>query len=403
MKNTLLQTKMDGAWQVVMDRLYHPETKLIYDYVSGKDGDRGFSHLPTPEEIKQNKPNVAGWQSGMEDCVLNGGSMLEAIITRYELTGDESLRALAADIFDGLYTCATVSEQKGYLARAVTPIDKKSHYINSSRDQYTHWLYMGVLFYRSPLATEEQKQRIREVLVSFAEKAERDIVEENDYTLLREDGKRGIFCEMYKDTMGAHETNRYPMFYMAAYMVTGQAHWLSLYQKYREWALERAERLTEDTINKTPYCYAFLQMQYSLRLLYEGEEDPQYKKRYLDLMQFVAKYSYRYIRKALDEIGGLDYNGEIVDWRTPLSFSFFTQLGEQVYAPYINFTNDVFRTCRNAGEAIVIGCLCPDYQYTQQQAADVEALLGGMQYEKANSYWVVPCCGAYWLYLRTQK
>ena len=102
-----LCSRMEDAWAVVMSRFYYPETKLIYDYVSGKYGDRGLKHLPTLDEIKQNKPNVAGWQSGMEDCVLNGGSMLEAIIAKFELTKEESLRKVAADIFDGLYLCAT--------------------------------------------------------------------------------------------------------------------------------------------------------------------------------------------------------------------------------------------------------------------------------------------------------
>ena len=388
MTKDILRSKMDVAWSFVTKRLYHTETKLIYDYVSGKDGDKGFSHLPTPEEIKQNKPNVAGWQSGMEDCVLNGGSMLEAIIARYEMTKDENLRGLASDLFDGLYTCATVSKDKGFLARGVTPVDGKAHYINSSRDQYTHWLYMGVLFYRSPLATEEQKQKIREVLAAFAEKAERDVTPENDFALLREDGTPGIFCELYGDRMGSHESNRYPMFYMAAYMVTGNAHWLELYQACRDWALELAERLTEESMNKNPYCYGFLQMQYSLRLLYDGEEDAAYKRRYYDLMCFVAKGAYRYIRTALTDVDQLDYNGEILNWRMPVN---------------INFTNNVFRTCRNAGEAIVIGCLCPDFKFTEQQCEDIEKLLASMRYEKANSYWPVPCCGAYWLYRLTQK
>ncbi len=399
----LLRSKMNNAWSIVMNRFYNPETKLIYDYVSGKNGENGFSHLPTPEEIKANKPNVAGWTSGMEDSVLNGGSMLEAIIARYEITNEESMRALAEDIFDGLYTCATVSEEKGYLARSVSPIDKKTHYINSSRDQYTHWLYMGVLFYRSPLANDEQKKKIKEVLVSFAQKAERDVVPENDFSLLREDGKPGIFCEMYKDGMGRHEVNRYPMFYMAAYMVTGDVHWLDQYKKYRDWALDIAETLTVELLNREAYCYLFLQMQYSLRLLYDGEEDEEYKLRYYKLMHFIAQIAYKHIHSALNNMDKIDYDGEILDWHNATEYSYFRERGEEVYSPKINFTNDLFRLFRNAAEAILIGCICPDFKFTEIQSADIEKLLFNAKYEKAYSYWIVQCCGAYWMYMLTQK
>ena len=398
MDTELLRSRMDFAWSVVMERFYNPDTKLIYDYVSGKCGDKGFSHLPTLEEIKANKPNVAGWTSGMEDSVLNGGSMLEAIISRYEITGEEEMKAFAADIFDGLYTCATVSEESGYLARSVSPIDKKSHYINSSRDQYTHWLYMGVLFYNSALSTPEQKEKIKEVLVSFAKKAERDVVAENDYALLREDGKPGIFCEMYKDSMGRHEVNRYPMFYMAAYMVSEDGHWLDMYKKYRDWALNIAETLTEEMLNRETYCYLFLQMQYSLRLLYDGEKDAEYKERYLKLMEFLAKISYKHILLALNKLDTLDYTQEILEWRSAPEFSYFVERGEKVYSPKINHTNEVFRTLRNAGEAILIGCLAPTFKFDAEQSRDIEELLYRADYQNAYSYWLVQCCGAYWMY-----
>ncbi len=403
MKSELLRTRMDTAWDIVMTRFYNPDTKLLYDYVSGKNGSNGFAHLPTIEDIKASKPNVAGWTSGMEDSVLNGGSMLEAIIARYEITGEPEMKDLAADIFDGLYTCATISDQKGYLARSVSPIDKKTHYINSSRDQYTHWLYMGVLFYRSSLSNEEQKQKIREVLVSFAEKAERDVVAENDFSLLREDGKPGIFCEMYKNTMGRHEVNRYPMFYMAAYMVTGDGHWLEQYKKYRDWALEIAETTTYDTLDRETYCYLFLQMQYSLRLLYDGEEEEAYKLRYYKLMQFIAQIAYKHIRSALNGMDKIIYDMEILDWHTAPEHSYFRERGEDVYSPKINHANETFRLFRNAAEAILIGCICPDFRFSAEQCADIEALLLNAKYEKAFSYWVIQCCGAYWMYRLTQK
>ena len=114
-------------------------------------------------------------------------SFLEGIIARYNVTKEPELLEQAADIYEGLKTCATVSNQRGFLARSVSPIDGKSHYMNSSRDQYTHWIYIGYAFYNHPLCDESQKEKIRKVLVSFAEKAEHDVTGANNYSLLRED------------------------------------------------------------------------------------------------------------------------------------------------------------------------------------------------------------------------
>ena len=402
MDEKLLRGRMDTAWSVVMSRFYRKDMKLIYDYVTGKDGEWGFDHLPTLEEINANVPNEAGWGTGMEDCTLNGGSMIEAIIARYEITGEEHLRAEISDMFDGFYKNATISEDEGFLARSVSPLDSSSHYINSSRDQYTHWLYMGTKLYNSKLATDEQKQKIREVLVSFAKKADRDVIPENNYALLREDGKPGTYCEMYGN-LGIHECHRGPMIYMAAYAVTKDGHWLDMYRKYRDWALERAEKISDDTINREKFCYLFLQMQYSLRLLYDHEEEPEYKARYYKLMQKVSTVAYKHVRAAEEGMDKLQFKTEVRGWRGSPAYLIEMRHGVACYSHQVEAIDDVFRIMRNAAEAIIIGCICPDFKYSAEECETIERFLYKAQYEKAYCYWPVQCVAAYWTYLFYQK
>lgn len=289
--------KMDNAFKIVFKKFYDKGTHLIYDYLTGEE--KSYSkHLPTIEEIGRNYPNPCGWGTGMEDSALNGGSILEGIVAKYEVTKDVSLKAIADDIFDGLYLLGTVSSQKGFLARSVSPVDCKSHYINSSRDQYTHWIWAYLRFYSSSLSDTTQKAKIKDVLISFAEKAEKDVTLDNDLCLTREDGYPAAACEMF-DCWG-HEVHRLPMIYMGAWVVSGNIRWKQKYEKLRERALCLAERQKEIFKDKKQYewCYAFLQMQYSLKLLYEYETDIFYKARYEDLIEYIGELMTYYIESS---------------------------------------------------------------------------------------------------------
>ena len=114
-------------------------------------------------------PNPAGYGTGMEDCMLNAGIMMDAVVSRYEAAGDSSMRSYAERICRGLILDATVSSQKGYLPRGVSPADCQSHYIDTSRDQYTNWIYGAYRMYYSPLADEKQKDDIRSCISAMSE------------------------------------------------------------------------------------------------------------------------------------------------------------------------------------------------------------------------------------------
>jgi hypothetical protein len=178
------------------------------DYLSSYEKGKEQAHLPTADEVKRQYPNPCGYSTGMEDGAILGGAMLSVLCDRFEVTKDESLRDKAASVFAGLNRCVTVHGVKGFVARNVCPEDAKSVYINSSRDQVTHFVHGLWQYFHSPLPDEATKQQIRVILADVAERMIEFVTPENDYDFCRADGTRcplGI-CRMWK--VQPHEAAR---------------------------------------------------------------------------------------------------------------------------------------------------------------------------------------------------
>ena len=96
-----MKNAMDNAWDFSWNRLFCEKTNLFYDYIVNDTPDGNVSSLPSPALIAADVPNPCGWSTGMEDSVLNGGSMLDAIIARYNVTADKALKGYADRVFAG--------------------------------------------------------------------------------------------------------------------------------------------------------------------------------------------------------------------------------------------------------------------------------------------------------------
>lgn len=401
-----MKNKINTAWSFIFDKLVHPNTNQIYDYRTSEDADGPFRHLPTPEEMEKCIPNPCGWRTGMEDSDINGGIMLDATLDRIDVTGDRTLTRYIDTLYEGLMLNTRVSKQTGFLARAVHPIDKKSHYINSSRDQYTHWIYAMSHYYDSGLCNEARKEEIRRALVSFAEKAEKDVTDENDMSLVREDGKPALVCRMVGEKVGWHETNRLPMFYLAAYHVSQDSHWLDMYRSVRDWAIDKAEQIKFD-MNFYKSVFALMQMQISLRLLYDCETDESYRERYKKLMHRVAEGTEPYLFDSLEQLKGYQNPTTVMSWRDcPPEFVQIQRIshGYEVNFP-LNYEASVensFTLMRNASEGMIAQCLCPDFKVKKEQEAAFEKVVDMIDFSKAFNYFPVNFCGAYWA-LRKNK
>lgn len=347
----------EKMWNYVWEKLFCPETNLIYDLRTTYEKDGHISDLPTPEEISRNYPNACGWKTGMENSMINGGLMLDAVINRYNKTGDEKMQEYADKLFDGIKLCAEISGSEGFLARSVSPFDKKSFYYNSSRDQYTHVVYSLVHYLDSDLCKE--KDTVKEILVSFAKRAEKNITPENDYDYLRADGKKGIVTKMWGDICG-HEFMRLPMIYLAAYYASGDNKWLAHYKAIRDEAIEKSYNMPD----KLSGFFAYLQMQLSGKILYEL--DGEYKDKYLKLLQTIANKNSYMILEMLKRIKAESHRLTFLfkPWRTLPIGERLNVDGNEYLIPDRNDETDIF-FLQDVADIILVQSLCPDFKISE--------------------------------------
>ncbi len=394
-----VEKNVQAAWDFVFDKLWCEKTKLIYDYMTGEGADGAFRHLPTKEEIEKNYPNPCGWYTGMEDGDISGGMMLDAVLYRYEMTKEKSMKKYADDLYEGLMGNATVGP-KGFLARARLPEDGKTYYVNSSRDQYTHWIFAMTHFFNSELADEEQRENIKKVLVDFAEKAERDLTPENDYSLLNAVGKPSLVCWMRGEMINRHESLRTAMIYLAAYAVTNNSHWLEKYREERAWGLDFAEKIQFEG-HLFERAFALMQMQLSVRLLYDYETDGEYKARYKALMEKVADGSEHFVLESRENLKGVKMQKTVISWRDcPEEFigSEWNPYGYEVKLPnvYRASCGNLMWDLRNASDSIILQCLCDGREIKKEQIEALTEILKTLSFADSFNHTAVAYCLAFW-------
>lgn len=381
---------MDTAWDVVWKRFYIREVQTFGDYLSSYEAGKEQAHLPKAEEVKRQYPNPCGYSTGMEDGAILGGAMLSVLCDRFAVTHDEALRRQAADVFGGLRRCATVHQVRGFVARNVCPEDQTSVYINSSRDQYTHFVHGLWQYYKSPLADEGAKQQIRETLAAVADRMIEFVTPANDYDFCRADGKRcplGI-CRMWN--VQAHEAARLPMIYAAAWDATGDPRY---HEQWRRYSADAIEQSAAPEPHKP--AYALLQMQCSLELLHELEPDPALKRtiharmlhvRELALKRFVS-VSEKIAKKSPEEMKMLG-----PDWRTVKVWK--DQKGYM--NPQWGAYREIWHLTREAGEsALVVIMIDPD-TVPETYKSLLGDTLAGFDYQQNSSCGVIYHLAAYW-------
>ena len=311
--NVKLHSKMDDAWRYIWSGLFCQKTGLFYDYRTSRNSEHPFDHLPTPDEIAVQFPNPGGWGTGMEDSMLNAGSVMEILCLRKKLESFPEALSLAAEVMNGMIRCAHIHGVDGFLVRSICPEDGRSCYFNSSRDQFTLAVYGAWRFLCTfPEAPEPLLAGTRRLLVDIAQYCERVITTEND-DLLRLDGKPALVSTMVH--VGAHEKLRLPMFYAAAWLASKDQHWFDLYRQY---ALPGIEETL--LIDKTRHWWDWElpQLQLSLELLREIEPDPELKAKYASAMFIAAELAGRELRDKLAKAAGFfgDWDSLNVDWRS---------------------------------------------------------------------------------------
>lgn len=283
--NNILRVKMEEARILLENKLFNAKTSLVYDSLSSHDPEHRFDHLPYPEEISLQLPNPAGWGTGMEDSMLNAGSVVEAYLIRAELESETRVSSLAfiRKIIQGMKLCATVHGKPGFVVRSVSPRDGKSCYINSSRDQFTLFAYGLWRFFRSPFAEEADQKLIMKLLSAVADYCEEHVCSATGNNLLRLDGQPAMVSRMVG--VNPHEEFRLPMLYLAAYAVSGKERYFTLYKKYADKALDIT--LSLDTA-RSWWNLELAQMQISLALAFIEDPSPVRQEKIHRIMNLVA-------------------------------------------------------------------------------------------------------------------
>lgn len=343
---------MNKAWNFAVKHLFCDKTDLFYDHLYDLSRDGAIKGLPNLEQIKAQFPNPNGWSTGMEDSVICGSMMLDCAMKKGE-------NEFAKRIAKGLINCATVSDEPGFIARSISPIDEKSHYSNSSRDQYTHFIYSLTYYYFSPICTAEHKQKIKAIFVSVANRMEKYVVLENDYEFPREDGKKGLCFKMWGE-IGKHEYLRLPFIYLATFVVTGDKNYKELYLKYRDEAIEKSFGLDYEQIET---AYPISQMQYSLKFICDFDESV--KDKCKELMSVAQK---TFAKKAFDYFDELQTCTETLCYKyTPFDEQEPVYIGNIGGIEYYNHNQDIYPQnkayyiLRNIGDSVAIVALDGEY------------------------------------------
>ena len=140
------------AWDYTTKVLLDPRTDQLYDFPVDD-----VRECPLPEETARSWPNPCGYATGTEDAMIHAGTMLDACLCRYEMEEDEESCMGAHRLVAGMLRCAFASDVKGFLPRGVMPADGKSHYIDSSRDQYTLFVFGAFRYLHSTICTEKER------------------------------------------------------------------------------------------------------------------------------------------------------------------------------------------------------------------------------------------------------
>jgi hypothetical protein len=383
-------TNIEKAWDVVWSRFYLPKVQTFGDYLSSYDKGREQAHLPTAAEVRRQYPNPCGYSTGMEDGAILGGAMLSVLCDRFAVTKEDSLRQRAADVFAGLQRCATVHGVKGFVARNVCPEDATSTYINSSRDQVTHFVHGLWQYYQSPLPDEATKRRIGVILGEVADRMTAFVTPENDYDFCRADGTRcplGI-CRMWN--VQPHEAARLPMIHAAAWDVTRDERHRVQWRKY---AAEAVAQSANPGDHKP--AYALLQMQCSLELLHALEPDAVLKGQIQQHLLHVRDLAAKRFTNILRQLAGkspeeMRMTGP--DWRTVPVWKNQKGYPNPQWGPF----RDVWHLTREAGESALILLMVEPPSLTSDQQGALRDLIARFDYDHNASCGILYHLAAYW-------
>ncbi len=388
---TNVDMQAEKMWDVSWKLFFSPNTNLFYDFVSSYEVGKQFAHLPTAEETAALFPNSSGTGTGMEDCMILAGLMLDMLVDRFAVEKDASLKKYADKVLSGIELCASVSGSEGFIVRGVSAIDGKSYYIGSSRDQYTHALYGMWRYYNSPLCDVSSKARISKIMAEVGARLLKYMNVENGYDYRLADGRK---CPVGLSKMWdiqPHEVARLPMFYAIIYQITGDKRFYAEYRKFLQPAIEQSKRFSLSNPG-----WADMQMMMSLVVLFEIEQDISTKN---DIAQIIKKLGSLDNRRTIankkrffDIAQKHDMSMLPSDWRRPVKWSL--RKGITYYAtPRWGDYHNVWYSGRGVGEFAWSAVISGNSSEAQQALNEV---ILAVDYGKTSACFVMYHLACYW-------
>ena len=384
------------ADDVLWERFYRPDMGLFYEYDPSD-----ASRFPSPEEVAARIPNTAGWKTGMEDCCLNGGAILDGYVSAFRVTNEQEWADKAREVFHGLLRLGDIPQRKGFVARGFAP-GRTDVYPNSSADQYTTW-FAGVWAYASSSLADDAEKVGAARLVANACR----LIESFNHDIPTMEMKPSIFGDT--SAIAPDRSCRILMFYRIAHDLTGDTHWLDLYmRKLEEDGRGRLRsRFGPEPCEVTANHHAHFQSQIAWTVLAELEDDPTILAEYLESMVSCARHVVHTIdcwrdwpRGSHDEPRRWrdvwkDYFRENpdVDYTDPKGRQVFTEMYADG-AP--GFMNDL-KAMRNPLDALAICMLCPDQPIRAQAAERAAPALESLDFSLVRFGTALACLGTgYW-------
>lgn len=298
----------DKLYAQIQSQLYHPDTGLIYDYVTSREPERRFAHLPGPGEAARGFPNLCGWGTGMEDCALNAGLML-AWAAASGRADSPFVQSLAV----GLSRCAAAHGRRGFVARGLTPENGRGCYPNSSRDQFTLAVYGMWRWLKAGPVADSMRELAQNFLRDVADYCAQTVTAANGFSLLRLDGGAAAGSKMWD--CAPHEMLRLPLIYGAAWDATGEERFRRLLHGCVEEGMRR-------TLEATPASHPWwdmplVQMQCSLDFFAASGVAPEIAGEVARALNLAGGFAASGMPRLLDEMAGWQgpWDELYDDWR----------------------------------------------------------------------------------------
>lgn len=278
-----IQIITNHAHAILMKEYRQPETGLLYMYIDPHEC--GRINMPTKEQVEKCIPNSNGFATPIENSNYASSQYLHTLVARHHVTQKPEHAQEVRKLYQGLMLLRKVSSSPTFIPRGVLA-DGTTHYVDVSVDHMSYWIMGMWSYYRSTIATVEERKEIRKELHALAQGTQ-----DNGWKFCREDGKLSYWSELL--------TPRVPrtrlvllMLLGVVYDMTEDSHWYKCYEEIRgEQTLEILQSVVDE------YTWISSQTAWLLDTLLKFEQDPKYLDAYRNALKGIAESSVKQIRR----------------------------------------------------------------------------------------------------------